>query len=675
MTVGTQSSEVPQPSPAEALHYGGEATGTFSDQEMQAAKIKAAEDRREKASNPDIKSYFEKYAKKIEGIFFTKQNKDDLDIGFGAGEYKPTTDPAEAANPKSTEAENLHNEYQAEFDKIDNFIKYSEIAEAVKSGKTLNIVLSEKGVSANDYPQLKNNALDYILSTDVIKGIPGMESVTSLDDRRKLIEETLATDPALRAKVNEKMVNLSIVLKNLPESPVNKELNEANADRTKAVDKKNENLDLVRNKITNLGIDSDIADQFKGDIERYVGEGKSVEQIVTILKTESLSKLKNASSIEEYDDALGERARLQERLTILDVRKSPDAVAETNKELEEVNKTINNFKARLKDAANGSALKKELNTWIEIKTSLTSQEKDGVFQNSIANGIDQIIKAQKDILDTDKVIKEKGDQDSETKRAWKIGRLVKESNLISDMKDIMQSSIAEVMIARSNEIKAIEEKRLAKIAEEDVKKGEEAMTGYIKNINGKKEKNWSRLNQETRKQEFNRVGISEDVKYLLYGDKETADKRLILRYSELKLVDDNGSPLKDADGNLVTYETIDFSKLPDKLKKTFDKLYSQVGTSFKQELFRNFFLARNFMLDNTIYGRPLGRLALSPSEYRTMQEKYGEVFSKGIETKAEMKVLAEKLKADGIKDTGGILQLLALFLSAPVIGVKKAMTG
>ncbi|MBI4096284.1 MAG: hypothetical protein HY425_01040 [Candidatus Levybacteria bacterium] len=655
----------------ETLHYGGETTIGGLTPEMQAAKTKASELRKEKAGSANAKSFLESYKNKPAERNLTGQNKEDLNLRFGAGEAKRNAS-GNIEVPTTPEAKALYDEAQAEIKSINNFFQYVEItAEVKKSGRSISAVLSErttKGIegprSQAEFDTQKEQVLDYLINSEVIqKGLPEVAAITNVAERRKLIEETLAADPTLRTKVVEKMIGIAERIKALPEPAVSKEVKDAEDNKKDSETKITENLDLVRDRLKDIGFDDIRADALRKDVEKYIKDGKSIDQVLGYLRSTSISRLSHVPEIEEYVKASNSIDVLQARLDKFNATTTvPSVVKTTEDQLAAAQKIIDDFNTNTALIGEFNSYQNIIGAFTNQKDSSSSTVEGGIFLSPVAHGIDQIIKSQKTILNADKVIKEKGGQSRKEYDAWKADRLVQESNLIAEMKNILPSSIAETLSDRYDEMVTLEKQRMARVAKEEEEKGNKAVADGIRKIEQAKEKKWIEYNPTTRKREIHTAALGDDLKYAAYGG-EDAVKRLIFRDSDIRPSGLVGP---------VDYRTIDFNTLPEDTKKILEGVYENQKESYKQKLFGDFFLGKNF-INRRVFGIQLGELALKKHEYELLQKNFGETFQKGIESKAEAKAAMEKLKASGIKVNGGLFFLLALLFGAPFLVAKKAL--
>jgi hypothetical protein len=688
---GTVSPEKPiNFTTSETLHYGGEVKGIRLTTEGRKAKDVAAGLRNEKAKvNPgNAKKFFEAYKNKSDEAKFTKQNREDLILKFGAGKAKMESGAIKPPDAADVGELNLHNEAKTEIENINNFIQYSEITtEASDTGKTIAEVMSRRSSAKLEVPTNFNDqrgkALDYIINTEVIqKGLPDLAKIVNPEIKRKLIEQTLAADPVLKAKVLEKMNNIMAEAKTLPEPPVSKEVNDAKESKIEADKKKSDNLDLVKQELGQLGIDdaatnglfnSKELDTLRATVETYAKDGKSVDQILVYLRSEAMSRLNQkypdlSKVTNEYNST---------KKTIEELKKTEHEYISGKADKKYIDQVQTELKAKekivedLEEDPNFQKGAEDFNGIIRAfnnqKDNSTSIAEGGIYISPVAHEIDRIIKAQKDIINADKVIKEKGTLDTKAQEAWEASRLEAESNLISKMKDAVQSSIAEILDARYDEMVGLERAKMVRVAEEEGKKGEKAIENGIKSVEYVKEHRWIEHNPLTRKKEVHRHTLGSDIKYAAYAG-EDGIKRLILR--------DSGLQTKDAAGNLVAidWKNTNLDTLPDDVRKTLEGVYGKAKDSYEQKLFGDFFLGKN-ALDRTIFGRSNRDLALRQDEYELLESKFKDTFTQGINSKAEAKAALNNLKAMGIKTNGGLLAILALLLAAPFVAAKKAITG
>lgn len=676
---------VPQAEPhfrvAETLHYGGETTVTGLSPEMQGYKDRAKQLREERANNPDdAKSFLKSRKEKSNEKNLTKRNQEDLSLKFGAGEVIKKDDGTieVPATFKSPEAEALYREAQAVIKDVDKVIQCSEIAaEAEKTGKSITIILIErtaKGIEGpktqREFDAQKEKALDDIINTEVIRqGFPELSTITNPADRRKLIDETLATDLALRTKILEKMVSIAEEAKNLPEQPTNKEVEDAKDSKTEAEASSAENLNLIRDSLKGLGIEDARAEALRKDIEKYLKDGKSLDQVLGYLKSEALGQLKNIPVMQEYSRAINLAEALQKRLDSFDVSKTvPAVITDTQSKLTVAQGVIDRFEGNPDLVTELDRYHEIIRTFNNQKDNSSSTTEGGIYLSPVAHEIDQVIKAQKAILNADKVIKGKGELNETALESWRVNRLVIESGLISKMRNVVSSSIAEVLSDRYDEMVGLEKQRMARVAEEEGKKGNAEIARGIKNVSDKMDTNWVEDNQATRKKQVHTEGLSSDVRYIAYAKKEDGLKRIVGR--------DSGIQMKDASGNLVDidWKNVDIETLPEDVKKTLEGVYSSTEDAYKKKLLGDFFRSQS-AISRTIFGVPIGKLALTQRESELLQEKYGDVFEKSVTAKAELKAKVEDLKKKGTKMNGGLLAILALLFAVPVMGVKKALEG
>ena len=659
----------------ETLHYGGETTiGTLSP-DMQRAKDRGAQLRKEKASSANAKSFLESYKNKSSEKNLTRQNKEDLDLRFGAGETKRNATGAIEV-PTTPDAKALFDEAQAELKNINNYIQYSEItAEAKKPGKSVATVISErvtKGIegprSQAEFDAQKEKVLDYIINTEVIqKGLPEVAAIASVAERRKLIEETLAADPALKAKILEKMIGIADRAKALPEPPVSKEVKEAEDSKKESGVKITENLDLIRDRLKDLGFDDVRVDELRKDVEKYIKDGKSIDQVLGYLRSESINQLNKAiptleESLRKYSNASGQVEVLGKKLDQFILAKvAPEQIEILQVELNSQQGIIDDFEKDDALVVGGKRYEEILRTFSNQKDSSSSAIEGGILVSPVANSIDQIIKAQKAIVNAEKVIKEKGDQSRKDQDAWRSDRLVQESNLISEMKNVLPSSIAEVLSDRYDEMVGLERQRMEKVAKDQEEKGEKAVADGIRKVEQAKEKKWIEYDPISRDKKIHTNTLASDMKYAAYGGEE-AIKRLILR--------DSGLSFGLGPGTVGDWQTVDLSRLSEDTQKTLEGIYEQQKDSYKQKLFGDFFLGKSFV-NRRMFGIQLGELALKKHEYELLETKFATSFEQSVNSRETAKATMEKLKASGVKPSGGLLFLLAMLFGGAFVGAKK----
>lgn len=652
--------------PAEVLHFGGETTVRMRSPDLQRAKDKGAELRKEKANSTSAKSFFESYRNKPSERNLTGQNKEDLNLEFGAGEAKRNaSDGIEV--PTTPEEKSLYDEAQAEIKNINDYIQYSEItAEAKKTGKPVATILSERAAKGLEGPRnqgefdaQKQKAVDYIISTDVIQiSLPDVAAITDQAIKRKLIEDLLAADPALRTKIVEKMVGIADRVKALPDAPESKEVTDAQDSKKDAETKITENLDMVRDRLKDLGIDDVKANALRNEVEKFIKDGKSLDQVLGYLRSESIGQLKNVPQIQEYITAKNLEEPLQQRREKLDATRTvPSAIKSVEDQLQIVQKTIANFEG---DPALKAELVRYENTVIAFtnqKDSSSSTAEGGIYLSPVAHGIDQIVKSQKAIVTADKIIKEKGALSGKARETWRNDRLVQESNLISEMKNVIPSSIAEVLSDRYDEMEKLEQQRMERVAKEQEDKGKKGVADGIRKVEAVKAKRWIEYDYGTRQRKVNALNLGNDIKFVAYAGEE-GFKRLILRDSELVLnYPAAGTPIP-------VWANVDLASLPEDIRRTLDGVYETQKDSYKQKLFGDFYLER---------GKDRG-LTLKNHEYELLQKNFGEAFEKGVASKAEAQEIVEKLKKSGVKMNTGLLALLGLLIVGAAVGIKKAAT-
>jgi hypothetical protein len=197
-----------------------------------------------------------------------------------------------------------------------------------------------------------------------------------------------------------------------------------------------------------------------------------------------------------------------------------------------------------------------------------------------------------------------------------------------------------VMADRNREYMEAQQAKAEKAAADKEKQGQAEEANQQRSLERSMRKNWITVSGEGEKQTQrpNPEAIGRDIRFTLYHGAE-GTQRLILRDSEIPLVDNNGNPLKDADGNDVTYATVDLDTLGKKQQGQLATLYEENSEAYENALLKSLALA------STTGGK---KLRLQPYEAQLFRERFEKRMEEDIARSPALQETVKALEAQNI---------------------------
>lgn len=689
----------PQFSGAEVLVAHGTKTDSLLSADQQA-KLRRGLDRRDV-----LLKHQEKLGKGTLQENLRRRGSEHFDVRDNVKAAKDAETNFREAFKKGGSTEN-ETRAKAAIDSSTNYLKYAAIKGALDAngGAYTAALATEYGVTKAQFEDPTNGvrvrALKDLVQNPTVRASFGelLDGVGGPTEQMRLIEETLAKDPALRDIMGRKMEDIRKRAEALPPGKVENEAVKAAEDKR----------DLATEQITYAH------DQIRGYLELVTGAGSfsptelaaiqadltrglqlgtaiNIDASLKYLNDTVLNKLASRDpAMQTYILAAAQTntvAVLERQLaqakgelgTAARVRNTVLPAGEVAR-LQGLLDTARQNKTIALDAYNKLPLNVREGTSMKIAQvqEYFSNKKEGdAYSQPFAKELGGIVKNQQEINDANREIAVHARTMSSADKAQRAERAKAEAALLDEMENVASDSIEQIMLERASALADFE------ITESDERKAND-----LRAIQDRM-KVWSSRDRATRKISRNRAAIGEDIRVLAYYGDE-GPQRLMLR--EIMNGRGGGDLIRNADGNLIeitrdgrklnaTWENIDLNtELPDDLKATLQKAKDEFGTKFNQKLFTDYFAARDFR-DRTLTG-PFGLetttgIALKGHEWNALAEAFGDILPQSLQdSNPRTNEALQKLREAGIapdSKKGKLLLAILLGIMAPaVVGVGAA---
>lgn len=662
-TVAPTTPEIKPPSQTETLALGGEYRRKLRGGELAKGQKKGKELREFREQGDSARQAYERLKNSGGQKDFSHQQADSLTETFGAGKAKREENGDLTPPQDDREAQLIHEAAKRQITQVDNYLTYSQIAiESQATGKSIQDILTERQrqnlpgpKTEAEFQTYRDQSLDFILSVDPTGEVYGDLTKLSPAEKRDYIEDTLARDPELRSAMAKRMNDILESVKALEERPVDTELETANKDKTEATEQKDSHIDKAIEMLTDHNIT--VSDELREQLNKIINEGRPPETILAHLRSSiiTIDKIPNANAFAQYLQDTQDIQSLETQIENFNIRNTDQSVVEKAKARQKaIEQRRDQQDLKFSEDIN---LKNEFETYKTL-LRLTSVQKDadtGIYISPLAERLNDSVKAQKQINEADKTIKQKEAEATKKEDRWRKDRLITESQLLNQLESVMSASVGEVMLDRVNEYQRLsEEKQEFDAQEADKTLGEE--TGQaIRDVGKRWNKNWGRNDETLRKRVDNRPNIGRDIKYLAYHGEDGV-RRLILRdlgFETTEVDPATGLQVKIP----LDWKNVDIDSLPEQDKALFNAVYESQGLALKQRLFSDYYIANSYGgltggIENARY------LKLKDFEYSMLQQHFGETFEGQISSGEDAKRAIQDLKEKGARKGGGLIGLL-----------------
>ncbi len=589
---------------------------------------------------------------------------------------------------------------------LTDIIRYNEAARtADATGKGIDTVVG------GDWDRLHKEVVSRIVNDgNLLSKFPGISEITNTDHRALLIEELIARDPRLQNEISAELTRIASEAKDqLKPDPQADELKRTLEERDNLSELQTEQITIIRNELAAQGVPADKIDS----IIKTANTGDAGFAVQRTFDAIVAAKgIKNTKYIESYQkqttdiaSAEKDKADIQKQLND-ELRKTKgrnaDLITSLGNQLTEKDTKITearNAQNRTKDfykttySVDDAGFETDIQSYRDARAVLDTESSfNRAIQYATSNGLK--LKEAEAKLATLNGNAEITARASERKKA--------SEKLTSDLENAVSTAMGRFMEKKYADFITDEQTRLGAAAKEAAHKGEKNQEKNLKKLKDEIKK-FGHIDKTSRKIVRDRQKIGDKMKEFAYyaGNGEDGKKHLIA--SEIGFKIDKEEGRNEISSTLFSGRAYDTLNDEEKAKvdadytkqsADFDKLVTEHGDAYMKSLVSNF-IAERGKLDRTVFGKPMGSLALTSDEWKTVyplltpmidnelannkagKRMMGELRAKGIVPDSKMKWLIWALLAAGIGTIGavGILPAAAAIgAAAPVVG-GAALTG
>jgi len=565
-------------------------------------------------------------------------------------------------------------------DRISTVIDVVGVLSDMHAGASLSDTLRKRDITGS-WIDLKKDALDTIMTTPAIQAILpeiGAIAITDPNKARSIIENTLANDPKLAAKLTERMRILSQRAQSLKEVEVDTELEGAKDAKKDAEAKLSEIPENVAKVLDDNGITLDTA--YKDHIKTLVSRGVKPETILAAMNRDLLADAgyQNLINLQKaklaYEAAFNIFSNTDPKKVHTDVVDKRKAAAD---EAEKVVEALQVEVAKMSPDEQTARI-----AYINMVNELTNFKRDGnVYMGEIASQLADGLKAKNSLAKAENTIKARESAGKPVAAQSRQERLRQEADILAEMEDVVSEAVIDVLEGRHREMNQLDIKRVAEETKKAEEAGDKQKVDLLRKVTKVKQERWISYDKNKGKT-VNRTRIGEDMKVLIY-EGEDGVKRLIQRDIRAGGLTIDGVVIADTD---------DFTALTPEQQKKITELTEQVhaseGDSYKRKLFGDYMEAQT--LTERVVGKVLANrvnlvgslkdLSLKDYEWELLNKNFGSLVDSALDQSPNARKVIEEMTKQGIKLTSktkwvlAILAMMGLIVALP-LGAGTVMGG
>lgn len=617
-------------------------------------------------------------------------------VSFGAGAAKIEDGKAEISDAARPEQKAIFDQAADLIDKTAKVHDYLEILavgdDSAKQNEKLDQLKSQGRKhleSTSDFAQLKSEAFDYILADPSFQAFFPELTKMNNDQKMTFIEDKLLKDPKLRAIYSRNLQQVHDTLSKLPEVKGNE------AEQTLKTQLKEKETGLASNVTRAYEL---LNKKYQGVISRdrlieIIDQSVDIQDALRVLQSDLVDTyVPRFNDIVEYTAIQPEVDSLETKIgeVIKGLQgRSPSEDSPQAKEIQTYRTKIDGLHTRKTELESDQAFIKQVGEYQVIQRLLFPQQGSNELVSNLNNALTS--------NNTAETLRHQIDQLSPSTEQQKQirERLSAESRVLGKLERVWVESLAEFMEGRYDEMVEVEQKRLAKEAEDTKKTQGEEQAKMVEKLAKAERTNWIELDSIDRSKKLHHDKIGEDMRFLAYaGSKEEGVKHLILRDTLCdsagnitvdKLGPDGKPQVDPVSGNIIkeslSWEDISLSRLSEQQKKILDGLYTAQGSGYSKKLFADYYLARSCITDRTLgikifgrnlFERPIGDMALKDHEWVMLQKQFGTDIDAGLKESKGAQDIMDKMKKEGLIPGFKLKWLLYLLI---ILGIGFGAAG
>lgn len=599
---------------------------------------------------------------------FSTNSREFVNAGLSGGEGRinNTTGKAELPTGASREAQEHSNRTKTAVDKISKAIDYTQILrDAARDGKNPKDIYSQPPYNLKDreWSNLRTETLDLLLKDGGITAKFSDELAgLNPDQQREYIDPALGSDPALNAKIIERMEEIRKEVEDLKAPQKGPDRVRLDADKTRTETALNNTYDiLLRN--ANLDPASVEAQQLKAALEPFLTSGAPANEIQDQVARALISArgITNQQDYDAYDQA---SFKLQDKQTQIVLRqqliknlqssgqqlsKQDQAqISRWNTEIATLTTELGTAGGKVNDIVGKLGLTSEeiegkLSELKSIRENVYGINRpDGTTRGGIADASGRLVARYKEMTDINGKI-EAADSSQEAMQE-RSQRLAEESNIITKLEGVLSGSIEDLLVQRHGELVILEGARLDKAIGEAQKAGDKWKEEALKKQKETMKTRW--IDITNKKTITHKNNLQKDGQKVAQDGEDGAKEVYAecIGYSTNEITEKNkiAKELFGTRSRLTDSEKEQVNRTYKDRQEKFNVLYSEQGDAFKTKLLSDLFTARGLKERLGI-----GDI-LNNNEWKMLSQNFEEFLTKGLASSKEGQAALQKSREAGI---------------------------
>lgn len=580
---------------------------------------------------------------------FTQSDGEAMLVRFGADRLQYDTSGAlildrrglSAAEQAAVEA-NANNAKEG-IDRVLNVISVVSVLSDVKAGMAEADAVRKAGLGSS-FSTEKKAAIDRLASTPAIQVlVPEIAAITDPVKRARVIEERLASDPALAAKLVDRMRTLSQRAQSLKEVTTDPELQAAMVASGTAETTIKQSAADVTARVKDAGLT--IADEgaMTKDIEDKLNRGMGPEQILEGVKQEQYAGDPDLEVVRKYRKAKDTLAAAEAAMAGKNEKINKLSYDRAKAALEAAEAAETTAEANMNGLTDRAAKEQKYD---KIERATSMQQVEGGYSNVAAQALLEGVQANRQRRQAVELIKQKGATAGAKESLSRNQRLREEADIVAELDDVVSESVIDLLQDRHTEMNRLESLRLTKRAEDLAEHGEKDQAEALKTLNQAMQQRWISFDKDGKNVDRSQIGA--DMQVIAY-EGEAGVKKL-MRVDLLAA----GVTIE---GTAITATTKLTPEQETRLNELCDKLYVSEGAAYTKRLLGDY--ATSLTLKESFFGKfltkkikftgSLRELDLKDHEVELLNRNFGGMLDTVLASSPEAKVAVDEMTRQGIK--------------------------
>lgn len=608
---------------------------------------------------------------------FTEADATAMYIRFGAGRAEFDSSGAKVEiNKKGLSAgefaaaeANLDNAHDR-IDEVLDVIAVVSVVSDVKSGMTEADAIRKAGIDASSYSDVRKEVIDRLAATPAIQAlVPEIAAISDPVKREKVIEERLASDPALAAKLVDRMRTLSQRTQSLKDVATDPELQAALLVGSSAEATIKQSADDVTARLKDSGLA--IADEGKmvSEIEDKLTRGMGPEQILEGIKQEQYASDPDLEVVRKYRKAKDDRDAAQAVMDRQNEKTNRLSYERAKTALDAAELAVTTHEGYITGLTDRAAKEQKYD---KIERATSMQQVEGGYSNIAAQALLEGVQANRQRRQASEVIKQKGATAGSKESLSRSQRLREEADIVAELDDVISESVIDLFQDRHTEMNRLENLRLTKRAEDLAEHGEKDQAEALKTLTKAMQERWISFDKNGKNVDRSQIGA--DMRVIAY-EGEAGVKKL-MRVDLLAA----GVTIE---GTAITTATKLTPEQETKLNELCDKLYASEGAAYTKRLLGDY--ATSLTLKESFFGKfltkkikfngSLRELDLQDHEVELLNRNFGGMLDTILESSPEAKAAVDEMTRQGIKLSPKVAMTLKILAALGLLFPGAAIAG